>query len=104
MVHNIKQIIYFDLIKWLVYGLATQEIGTVMPYIDLGMTEGVSTQFVSEFGVSPPTFIKFPIGYGTESAVGVSVNYLATIVELVECLALWASGSDPEVLFQPALL
>ena len=40
-----------------------------------------------------------PLGPGYEASFCYDTIYL-----LVECLALWASGSGPEALFEPALL
>ena len=53
--------------------LATEVIGSVIPYISLGETAGVATQSVPALddGLSAPESTIFPIGCGVEYLVGV---------------------------------
>ena len=55
------------------YVIATRTVGTVMPYIILGVTDDVTTQSVPRRrdGLSPLISIQFPIGDELESVVGV---------------------------------
>ena len=56
--------------------LVTKVVGTVMPYIELGATEGVATQSVPSLdeGLSPRVDTYFPFGCQVEHFVQVSFD------------------------------